>query len=86
MTCPKRAYGQKAATKEAKRLRAESGEPFRAYACPDCGRWHLSTQPRDGEPVKVVEGSRASLRRGRRTEGMSLEQIREMAERMKEGR
>ena len=81
MTCSKTAYGRRVAHHEAQRLRRETGEPFRAYACPECGRWHLTT-------VVLAGGGRDQARqkrRGQRTDGMSLEQVEEMARRMRGG-
>ena len=44
MTCSKSAYGSLAvARREARCLRDDTGEPFRAYRCGDCGTWHLAT-------------------------------------------
>ena len=45
MSCAKTAYSsERVASREARRIGDEIGEPMRAYACPDCGRWHLSSR------------------------------------------
>ena len=44
MSCEKTTYrGGRLARREARKLKDSTGMPFRAYACPACGRWHLST-------------------------------------------
>ncbi len=45
--CEKRAYnGEQVARREARRLTDETGEPFAAYPCPECKRWHMSSNGR----------------------------------------
>ena len=84
MTCPKRSYGRKTAQREAQRLRDETGELFRCYPCPDCGQWHLTTATPSQEANRSRDKLRAS-RRGRRTEGMTLAEVEEMARGMRGG-
>lgn len=51
--CQKRAYGtQEAALKNAQNILYNfdgfRGDAVRAYRCPDCKKWHLSTKGRGG--------------------------------------
>ena len=56
-SCEKRAYnGEQVARREARRLTDETGEPFAAYPCPDCKRWHMSTNGGNTEAPKSHRG------------------------------
>ena len=42
--CAKTTYStEKVARRQARQISEGSGEDFRAYLCPDCRRWHLTT-------------------------------------------
>ena len=81
MTCEKRGYtSRRIARQQARRIGSEAGHPMRAYACPDCGRWHLSAIPGDVVGI-VVHGQhdwkrRAPIARGARpARGQSIEDL-----------
>ena len=77
--CDKVGYrGRKRARHAARMLRERSSEPFRAYRCPDCGLWHLSSQPKR----KAVRHRRTGAKTGRRLR--SWESIEEVAQQMRE--
>ena len=45
----KHRYPSKRAATRTARLCESRGDPIRAYACPDCGHWHLTSNAPYGE-------------------------------------
>lgn len=76
MDCPKVTYhSRREARHAAKLLRSNAGAPFRAYACPDCGGWHVSTEERI-EDLEVRLRRAIPRRHGRRLRpGEDLETV-----------
>jgi len=55
MTCTKRAYQDRtSARRGADKAAALNGHGMRAYACPDCGKWHITAQQMRGQDLKVL--------------------------------
>ena len=61
--CDKIGYPSRRAAKKAARIRADhSGEALRVYACPDCGRWHMTSNVSRDKPAPSPR-SRTNIRR-----------------------
>ena len=74
MSCDKVAYhSERAAQGAARRIRRTSGLPFRAYACPECSRWHVTSG--DRIDVHMTAGPPRASRGRRPAEGESIEDL-----------
>lgn len=76
VTCDKAAFpSERAARRGARKAASDHGEWFRAYACPECGKWHLTTK---AEFIEHGARKRARIGRGRRpAPGQTLEELAE---------
>ena len=81
MTCTKAAYaGARVARRVARKMREAHGSPFRAYACPDCGAWHLTTGE---DTTAAIHGGHAQPKR-RGPRARTAEELEALARAMRE--
>lgn len=80
-TCEKVAFPSERTAKHAARLLRDTGEPFTHYACPHCGRWHLTTTTSYDSPSG--HGPFFRPKRQRRVRVHTLEQLERVAESMR---
>ena len=69
--------GYESARASAKKLHSNNGEFWRVYACPHCGRWHLTTQ-RDELSFSILQPSKKPVPRAR-----TLDELEELAKLMR---
>ncbi len=83
-SCGKTAYkGEEMARREARRISDEAGEAFRAYVCPDCGRWHLTT---NGSGNTAPRGRRGPFQKHWPRRVHTLDEMEALAARMRADR
>lgn len=86
MTCEKTRFASESAARSAtKHTPNNNGDRWRAYLCPDCGGYHLTTQP---NTHKTLAPPPATNRRvhGRGPRARTLEELEALAKKMRQPR